>query len=230
MIERKSYTRLLESLCYFCFFLQCFKGQTCSGPAEIKHFSLWFAWLTFRSWHFGCAPVSVLIFWECGCGVQLGHLWPVLVNGRVAGAPSRKSPANKQRAPSAEQRGPQLCRSLLSQAKPPSWPCHTAIVKWLELCVLTYCPWQDSVYAMLPMAQWWCVASVQGRTNVDRALWWYDMMSYQTTWTIMDKSDSNEQSFNFKCIQNDIIWVIVASVSVLPTNGSHYFLQILTSH
>lgn len=101
-------------------------------------------------------------FLRMQCGVQLGHLWPVLVNGCVTGAPSRKSPMNKQRAPSAEQRSAQLCRSLLSQAKPPSWPCNTAIVKWLELCVLTYCPWQDSIYIMLPMAHWWCVASVWG--------------------------------------------------------------------
>lgn len=54
------------------------------------------------------------------CGVQLGHLWSMLVNGSVTGAPSRKSTMNKQRAPSAEQHAPQFCRSLLSQAKPQS--------------------------------------------------------------------------------------------------------------
>lgn len=90
--------------------------------------------LTFRSWHFGCAPESVW-FLRMQCGGQLGHLWPVLVNGSVTGAPSRKSTMNKQRAPSAEQHAPQPCRSLLSQAKPRSWPCNTAIVKPLELRV-----------------------------------------------------------------------------------------------
>lgn len=136
------------------------------------------------------------------CGVQLGHLWPVLVNGCVTGAPSRKSPMNKQRAPSAEQRSAQLCRSLLSQAKPPSWPCNTAIVKSLELCVLTYCPWQDSIYIMLPMAHWWCVASVWGERGGVLGLWQFPFMLYPPYQTL-DKSDKNKQIFNSKNRQNE---------------------------
>lgn len=160
-------------------------------------------------------------FLRMQCGVQLGHLWPVLVNGCVTGAPSRKSPVNKQRAPSAEQRGPQLCRSLLSHAKPPSWPCNTAIVKSLELCVLTHCPWQDSIYIMLRVAQWRCDASVcgGGGYQICDKLPFMFYPPYQT----QDNSDKTSTILTIllKIDKTRVKSEGVGSGSVLPISGNH---------